>query len=127
MAVVLRLDKMKKKFIKKQKNLAANKEMSKGDKIIMKWFVIPVCFVLPIVVLIWSSINGGISGGSNGVYCSLLESKKYNNTVVSCIYKCSKGSKSKTFYYTPIGSPSYCPGYPNSGYRDVEGSFIFKD
>ena len=34
-------------------------EMSDGDKVMMKWFVIPFIFVLPVVVLLWYFITGG--------------------------------------------------------------------
>jgi len=81
----------------------------------------------PLLFLLFIKAMPTRDTANNGVSCSLLESKKNNGTVVSCIYKCSKSSRSKTFYYTPIGSPSYCPGYPNSGYKDVEGSYIFKN
>lgn len=113
-----------------EKKISNKKKVSAEEKIknvkkrnpskIIWWISGIVAFILLI------SLFGG-GGSNNGVYCSLSESKQYNNTVVSCIYNCRKGSKSKTFYYTPVGSPPYCPGYPNSGYKDVDGNFIFKD
>ena len=70
--------------------------MSDGDKVMMKWFVIPFLFVLPVVVLLWYFITGGgavNSGSSSGQrdYLKNARNGVVNNTVViKCFYKSGK-------------------------------------
>ena len=121
---IKKLSKSTKKIkpVKKEKIEQSIVESKKSSRKTTLWVTFSI--VGGIVLLL---VFGSLTGSSGGVYCSLSQSKEYNNTVVSCIYNCSKDGKNKTFYYTPIGSPPYCPGYPNDGNKKVDGSFIFKN
>ena len=115
---------MAKKKKKKQSAEEKNKILEEKIQKFLSWSVFGV-----ILLAILSLFIGG--GGSGGVSCKLLDSKEYNNLVISCEYECYKEGKSKIFYYTPIpDNPPYCPGFPqywsNEGrYKDVDDDFIF--
>ena len=100
------------------------KDKSTNKKV---WWFVAAIILVPLLIGIFSG------GGSGGVSCQLLNSKEYNNKVISCKYKCYKEGKSKIFNYTPIpDSPPFCPGFPqywsnNGRYKNVEGDFIFKN
>jgi hypothetical protein len=116
------------KPLKKEKIEQSKIEAKKSSQKTTLWVTISIVGGILLIL-----IGASFTGGSGGVSCQLLNSKEYNNKVISCKYKCYKEGKSKIFNYTPIpDSPPFCPGFPqywsNDGrYKNVEGDFIFKN
>ena len=110
----------------RKKKVSAEEKIKNVKKIDPKKKIIWGILVIAAFILLTTLFGGG--GGSKGkVHCNLAKSKEYNNTITHCEYICRKVNEYKTFYWTPVGIPPYCPGFPNTGYKDVEGDFIFRD
>ena len=79
-------------------------EMPDGDKTIMKWFIIPFIFVLPVVVLLWYSITGGGAGNKTNNHSSGADwlvnyhtTNRSGGVYVKCIYQSGRTMYVKYF------------------------------